>query len=1717
MMLHRIVLLKSFSSVQAVFLKSVTMLFLLTGLFPLKAGAIDSLKNIVVTVTFSAPPSSFTVTKVPLRYDKDFAYSFQIDDGGKDIYTHGYPFFEGGTISGTSYPGLKYTDGCGNDLYFKMSTSLFSFSTYGGGETDMHDPNSAYAPLNVTWPEVNELYQHGWGVSNHGLTSSSTGNMPYDIARNHSYVKLKTQSAVTGGIDMGIFVNPNGSEAYSPYAFAQNYLVCYRVGYTLGDPSLNVNATWDHNQIKMGRNGVGNNVNLPALVDAMAAASTGSARHWGVHFTHAITNGGYGYDFATFQTALNYVANTYGKNGLDNIWMATEEEILDYLLIKDAITIQTQLTGNILKITFSGTIPSSYKYYIHSLKVAADQPIASVTATGISGMTHNGAGTNNALINLNWNGHYTIPPEVNAETWVSKTETTHDQNDANVAMDYVLMVPAGATQQAFRLRLCTVTGITLPASFCNMRNAPINTIPNINGCPGSQILVPLLVNGFTNITSATLRLEYDTTLVRFVSGSAAKPLVLPGMQITDTAVGGSSPRHKILIRWSNATPKSLSASDTLARFFFTDLSGNAAIAFNTTSGSGGDCEFLDENGNVMIDFPVSTYYINGGIQNKGLPAPGQVTGPVSVCPGSTGHIYAVPAVTGATGYLWVYPSGFSPVSGGTTNAVTLYATSEAQSGNITVKAVNTCSTNPFAPALAVTVAPKPLPSLSGADTVCAVTGGMVYSTDPGMTNYAWTVTAGGTITAGYGTNSIQVTWLPAGTQSVSVIYTGTGGCTAPVPTVKHVTVNARPLPTITGPATGCFDGQATYSTETGKSGYNWDIPSGAQVISGGGNTPSVTLKWTGTGLKTIGVNYYNAAGCNALLPSTTTVNVYPLPVPGITGAGSVCQGSTGIIYSTEPGMTGYLWTLSSGGIITSGAGTNLITVTWTSTGPQNVSVIYTIPAGCTAPVAGIKNVTVKPLPVPSLSGPATVCANTGMPVYSTDPGMMAYQWTISPGGLIAGSATTNAVQVLWNSAGQGWIAANYTAPNGCSASAPVQLGVTVNPLPVPSVAGPASACVGTLMTYSTDPGMTGYQWAVSPGGTIVTGTATHTVQVQWATAGNGWVSVNYTNTTGCTGASASVFPVTVFNPPTPSITGVSTVCAGASNIFYSTENGMSNYQWTVSAGGTILSGTGTSLISVGWTGAGPQTVGVSYTNGNGCAPLSPTIKNVIVIAPPTPTITGFDSICLNSTAWYITEPGMNAYLWNISSGGIIISGAASNIIQVQWTTTGTKTLTVSYTTPDGCIPLSPGIKSVTVYQLLPSLAGPATVCTNTGNVIYTTEPGMMNYTWTVSAGGNIVSGQGTNVATVNWSVAGIQMVTVNYSNAVGCSAPLPSSLQVTVNSPPVPAVSGPTSLCVNSGIHTYSTEAGMSGYQWTVSAGGLITGGQGTASILVNWIVPGSQTVGVSYTGLNGCAAAAPGSLNVTVNPFPGAAGVVSGPAMVCKPANGLAYSVVPVAGASGYLWNLPPGCQIVQGNNTPNITVNYSAGAQSGDIAAAAINTCGVGAFSPPLAVQVHPYPATPVISSYSADTLISTAEAGNQWYFEGAAIPGATDQKHHFTHSGRYFVIVTLNQCQSDTSNVLNAVVTGVSGCQKPLFRIYPNPVSERVTLSGLDLLQPGDLSVIVSDLTGKSTTLLSEERISGTFSRELEVDHLSPGCYILRIHFRDGIYLLKLVVAR
>ena len=988
---------------------------------------------------------------------------------------------------------------------------------------------------------------------------------------------------------------------------------------------------------------------------------------------------------------------------------------------------------------------------------------------------------------------------------------------------------------------------------------------------------------------------------------------------------------------------------------------NGAATGITQIGAGSPLTFTVPTGSFVTGDIFSITATNGfctpstmnGIVNTTVVALPTISGVIvgSVCAGNISTNLNFNAVTGAPNQysidfdLTAQGQGFADVVNLTLpaapGAIAITVPAAAAPGNynaiLTVRNSTTGCSSTQIP-ITISVIGLPVPTIAGPNDVCVNSTGNVYTTQPGMSNYLWTVT-GGTITAGGGTsnNTVTVTWPTVGPGSVSVNYTQ-NTCPATAPVVYPVNIKPLAVPTIvSGPNDVCLNSTGNvYTTQAGKTNYVWAVSGG--TITAGGTTTSntATVTWTTAGARNISVNY-SESGCPAATPFIYAVNVKPLPAPTIaSGPNDVCINSTGNVYTTQAGKANYVWTVVGGTITAGGTATsNTATVTWTATGPQSVSINYS-ENGCAAVAPTVYPVNVKPLPVPTIvSGPNDVCLNSTGNVYTTQAGMSNYVWTVSAGGTITagGGATNNTVTVTWTTVGARSVSVNYTQ-NGCTTPTPGTYAVNVKPLPTPTVAsGPNDVCVNsTGNVYTTQAGKTNYVWTVSAGGTITAGgTATsNTVTVTWTTAGARNVTINYSEN-GCTAAAPASYAVNVKALPTPTIaSGPNDVCINSTGNVYTTQAGKSNYVWTVVGGTITAGGTATSnTATVTWTTTGAQSVSINYTE-NGCAAGAATVYPVNVKPLPVPTIvSGPNDVCVNSTGnVYTTQTGKSNYVWTVSAGGTITAGggATNNTVTVTWTTVGARSVSVNYT-ETGCTTPTPGTYAVNVKSLpTPTVAsGPNDVCVNSTGNVYTTQTGKSNYVWTVSAGGTITAG-GTatdNTVTVTWTTAGARSVSINYSEN-GCAAAAPSSYAVNVKALPAPTIaSGPNDVCINSTGNVYTTQAGKTNYVWTVSAGGTITAG-GTATdntVTVTWTTAGARSVSINYSE-NGCAAAAPTSYPVNVKALPTPT-ITSGPNDVCLNSTGNIYTTQP--GMSNYLWTVSAGGTITAGGGTTNNTVTIT------------------------------------------------------------------------------------------------------------------------------------------------------------------------------------------------
>ena len=323
-------------------------------------------------------------------------------------------------------------------------------------------------------------------------------------------------------------------------------------------------------------------------------------------------------------------------------------------------------------------------------------------------------------------------------------------------------------------------------------------------------------------------------------------------------------------------------------------------------------------------------------------------------------------------------------------------------------------------------------------------------------------------------------------------------------------------------------------------------------------------------------------------------------------------------------------------------------------------------------------------------------------------------------------------------------------------------------------------------------------------------------------------------------------------------------------------------------------------------------------------------------------------------------------------------------------------------------------------------------------------------------------------------------------------------------------------MCIGSGLGVYTTEAGYSNYTWTITSGGSIVSGQGTYQIEVNWTNPGNKTVTVNYETTYGCAAPAPASFSVSVMGLPGNPGQIMGTDQVCAGTLYVSYDTPPIPNADDYIWTLPYGATIVEGENTRHIKVDFALDAVSGTITVHGENLCGSGQESQPFSLTVDPLPPAPEISMDPDYLMHSTALLGNQWYLDGILIPGATDPDYQAVDEGWYWAVVTLNGCSSDTSNNIYVLFVGLDEPSGSNFSVYPVPNDGRFNITMVTAHEDTYSINIYNDL-GMKVFEKDGIRVNGTAQQTIDLNNPAKGIYTIVLQGNNQTVIRKVLVTK
>ena len=595
-----------------------------------------------------------------------------------------------------------------------------------------------------------------------------------------------------------------------------------------------------------------------------------------------------------------------------------------------------------------------------------------------------------------------------------------------------------------------------------------------------------------------------------------------------------------------------------------------------------------------------------------------------------------------------------------------------------------------------------------------------------------------------------------------------------------------------------------------------------------------------------------------------------------------------------------------------------------------------------------------PLPVANFSANTLIipCNTNGtvtfnnLSSYST-----GYLWDFGSGAIPATATGAGPHSVNYSTSGLKTVKLVVTNSNGIDSLTKTNF-ITVNslaPTSPLSISGLASLCsnFGTNAVYTcpTVASATGYLWTIPSGITYISGQGSTSLTVRPTSAfSTGTLYVASTNGCGTSSGTASLNLDGTAYTLTGTISGPSVVC-GINSATYTVSSilGATSYNWTVPSGITIVSGQGTTSLTVN-IGAGTITGNISVTAINPCGNSS--LSMAITKKPPLPTsILGSTSLCGSSTASFSVSPvnGATSYTWTLPTGVTVSTGAGTSLVNVNVLSTFVSG-NISVIAVNTCGSL--GSLSETVYGKAPSVAptsisGPSNICGIT-TTTYTAAAvaGATGYFWTLPSGINILSGTGTSTITVSNNSYSSGNISVAATNSCGTGASRSLALTVAATAPL--AISGANVTCgLASASYSILPVAGSIGYNWTVPAGVSISSGIGTTGITVSFTTPPSGNI--SVTSSNGCVNSTARVFPISkATPIPGAiTGAVSG---ICSLGTST-YSIAAVGGSTGYSWLVPAGMTILSGQGTTSISASVTGTMTTGNVKVSSQNTCGSSA----------------------------------------------------------------------------------------------------------------------------------------------------------------------------
>lgn len=521
----------------------------------------------------------------------------------------------------------------------------------------------------------------------------------------------------------------------------------------------------------------------------------------------------------------------------------------------------------------------------------------------------------------------------------------------------------------------------------------------------------------------------------------------------------------------------------------------------------------------------------------------------------------------------------------------------------------------------------------------------------------------------------------------------------------------------------------------------------------------------------------------------------------------------------------------------------------------------------------------------------------------------------------------------------------------------------------------------------------------------------------------------------------------------------------------------------------------------------------------------------------TPLTVNYTDLSTGATVWNWSFPGGTPATSTLQNPTVVYNDAGSYNATLIASNPGANA--------QGSMTKTAFINPITVPGAPGTPTGQYNLCVNpnTGTFSTTGNPTATSYTWDLQPpAAGVLTPSGTT-CTIDWvdTYIGTAQLKVQGSNSCGIGS-WSNPLNITISSmPEVPGTpTGPTNLCQDSPNTVYTTSGSptAAGYTWDLipsTAGTFVATG---TTLTVDWSPTYIGTAEIKVLSNNGaCQSDWTPPVTVTITEGPALFNVTGGGAYCAQGGTGVEVGLDGSEAGVNYtlVYNDTPTSTIVPGTGS---ALSFGLQTGAGDYTAQADNpalTCTInmtGTSTITVDPQVPDAPASPtgpdlVYSGTNPTTDYTTTGGTYASSYSWEVIPAEAGTASGNTVTGTItwdpaydgtatIKVQGVNTCgagtYSDEVNVVvhNWFVSIGDPAEQANFRIFPNPASDRLTISANEA-RTANIELI--NLIGTVTLKKTNQVIGRDY--ELDLSGTVPGIYFLRINGAEGTETMKLIV--